>query len=49
MPLDNRDARLLDDREKIARADFHYVNTGTLEELDAWVAGVIAELTNDEP
>ena len=25
------------------RADFHYVNTGTVEELDAWVAGVMAE------
>ena len=47
VPLDNRDARLLDDREKVARADFHYVNTGTYEELDAWVAGVMAELTND--
>jgi dephospho-CoA kinase len=47
VPLDNRDARLLDDREKIAKADFHYVNTGTYEDLDAWVAGVMAELTND--
>ena len=40
VPLDNRDARLLDDREKVAKADFHYVNTGTYEDLDAWVAGV---------
>ena len=48
-PQDNRDARLLDDAEKVARADFHYVNTGTLEELDAWVAGLMAELTNDAP
>jgi len=47
VPLDNRDARLLDDREKVARADFHYVNTGTYEDLDDWVAGVMAELTND--
>jgi dephospho-CoA kinase len=47
VPMDNRDARLLDDREKVARADFHYVNTGTYEDLDAWVAGVMAELTND--
>ena len=30
VPLDNRDDRLIDDREKVARADFHYVNTGTL-------------------
>jgi dephospho-CoA kinase len=47
VPIDNRDARLLDEREKVARADFHYVNTGTYEDLDAWVAGVMAELTND--
>ena len=42
---DDRDLRLLPDKEKIKRADFTYVNTGTLEELDAWVAGVMAELT----
>jgi dephospho-CoA kinase len=48
VPLDNRDDRLIDDQEKVARADFHYVNTGTYEDLDAWVAGVMAELTNDE-
>jgi dephospho-CoA kinase len=41
---DNRDDRLLPDAEKVKRADFSYVNTGTLEELDAWVAGVMAEL-----
>ena len=27
--------RLLDDAEKVARADYHYVNTGTSEDLDA--------------
>jgi len=42
---DDRDLRLLPDKEKVQRADFAYVNTGTLEELDAWVAGVMAELT----
>jgi dephospho-CoA kinase len=42
---DDRDTRLLPDREKVKRADFHYVNTGTLEELDAWVTGVMEELT----
>lgn len=42
---DDRDSRLLPDREKVKRADFHYVNTGTLEELDAWVAGVMRELS----
>ncbi len=42
---DDRDQRLLPDAEKVKRADFAYVNTGTLEDLDAWVAGVMAELT----
>ena len=44
VPLDNRDERLLPDREKVRRADFHYVNTGTYEDLDAWVAGVMEAL-----
>jgi dephospho-CoA kinase len=47
MALGNREARLLDEKDKIAKADFHYVNTGTYEDLDAWVAGVMAELQND--
>ena len=42
---DDRDTRLLPDKEKVKRSDFAYVNTGTLEELDAWVAGVMRELT----
>ena len=42
---DDRESRLLPDKEKLARADFSYVNTGTPDELDAWVAGVIATLT----
>ncbi len=41
---DDREARLIPDREKAKRADFVYVNTGTPEELDAWVAGVINTL-----
>jgi len=43
---DDRDTRLLPDKEKVKRADFAYVNTGTLEELDAWVAGVMRELAS---
>ena len=43
---DDRDERLLPDKEKLKRADFAYVNTGTLEDLDAWVAGVMKELTS---
>jgi dephospho-CoA kinase len=42
---DDRDQRLLPDKEKVKRADFAYVNTGTLDDLDAWVAGVMQELT----
>jgi dephospho-CoA kinase len=44
---DEREARLVPDREKVARADFAYVNTGTPDELDAWVAGVMATLISE--
>ena len=47
---DDRESRLLPDREKAKRADFTYVNTGTPEQLDAWVADVMATLTeSDKP
>ncbi|MDX6438191.1 MAG: dephospho-CoA kinase [Gaiellaceae bacterium] len=42
---DDRDSRLLPDKEKLQRADYSYLNTGTLEELDAWVEQVMTELT----
>jgi dephospho-CoA kinase len=42
---DDRESRLLPDREKAKRADFVYVNTGTPAELDAWVANVMATLS----
>jgi dephospho-CoA kinase len=41
---DPRAARLLPDEEKAARADFAYVNDGSLEELDAFVEDVLAQL-----
>ena len=44
---DDRETRLLADREKAKRADFVYVNTGTPDELDAWVAGVMATLSDE--
>jgi dephospho-CoA kinase len=44
---DDRESRLLPDKEKAKRADFVYVNTGTLEELDAWIAGVMATLSDE--
>jgi dephospho-CoA kinase len=42
---DAREQRLIPDEEKVARADFAYVNDGTLDELDAFVADVVARLT----
>jgi dephospho-CoA kinase len=45
VPLAGRSDRLLPDREKVARADFAYVNTGSVEELDAFVKGVMEALT----
>ena len=41
---DDRDSRLLPDREKVRQADFHYVNTGSFEDLGAWVGTVMLEL-----
>jgi dephospho-CoA kinase len=40
-----REPRLLPDTVKVAQADFAYVNDGSLDELDAFVAGVMRELT----
>jgi dephospho-CoA kinase len=42
---DEREQRLLAEDEKIRLADYTYVNDGTLEELDAFVAGVMTELS----
>jgi dephospho-CoA kinase len=42
---DEREQRLLPDAEKVKLADYAYVNDGTLEELDAFVADVVARLT----
>jgi dephospho-CoA kinase len=42
----DREARLIPDEEKLRRADFAYVNNGSLEELDAFVDGVVKELTS---
>jgi len=45
---DDRESRLVPDREKARRADFTYVNTGTPDELDAWVGGVMATLIAEQ-
>jgi dephospho-CoA kinase len=39
-----REARLVPEEEKVRRADFSYVNDGSLDELDAFVAAVLEEL-----
>jgi dephospho-CoA kinase len=43
-PRDDREQRLIPDEEKMRRADFAFVNDGSLEELDAFVASVVESL-----
>jgi dephospho-CoA kinase len=42
---EEREPRLLPDTVKVAQADFSYVNDGSLDDLDAFVAEVLEELT----
>jgi dephospho-CoA kinase len=42
--VDERSGRLLPDEEKVRRADFAYVNDGSLAELEAFVARVLEAL-----
>jgi dephospho-CoA kinase len=42
--VEEREQRFIAEEEKVARADYAYVNDGTLAELDAFVAGVMEEL-----
>jgi dephospho-CoA kinase len=44
-PTDDRESRLIPDREKAERADYVFRNLGSLDELDAFVAGVMDDLT----
>ncbi len=41
---DDREARLLDDEEKVKRADYAYVNSGSRDELAAFVKSVVDDL-----
>jgi len=41
---DTRSRRLIPDEEKVARADFAYVNEGSLDELDEFVGRVLERL-----
>jgi dephospho-CoA kinase len=42
--LPERESRLIPDEEKVRQADFAFVNDGSLDELDAFVEGVIKAL-----
>jgi dephospho-CoA kinase len=42
---DGREQRLLDDAEKVARADYAYSNEGSLADLDRFVRSVMDDLT----
>jgi dephospho-CoA kinase len=44
-PMQDRERRLLPDEEKARRADFVYVNDGSLDQLDEFVSGVMARLS----
>lgn len=44
-PVQDRERRLIPDDEKMRRADFAYVNDGTLDELDAFVSDVMEKLS----
>jgi dephospho-CoA kinase len=44
-PMQDRERRLIPDEEKLSRADFAYVNDGSLEKLDQFVSGVVEKLS----
>ena len=44
-PMQDRERRLIPDEEKLSRADFAYVNDGSLEDLDQFVSGVVEKLS----
>lgn len=45
--ISEREWRLLPEEEKVERADFSYVNTASLTELDAFVGSVLAALDTE--
>ncbi len=49
IPIEAREGRLLPEGEKVRRADFSYVNDGTLDDLDAFVADVTTTLSKAVP
>jgi dephospho-CoA kinase len=47
VPLEQRSGRLIPDEEKMRRADYAYVNDGSRSDLEAFVASVLADLTDE--
>jgi dephospho-CoA kinase len=45
--LEQRSGRLIPDKEKVRRADYAYVNDGSRGDLEAFVASVLADLTDE--
>jgi dephospho-CoA kinase len=46
VPSELREPRLLPDEEKLERADYAFVNDGTVEQLDDFVGRVVEDLTS---
>jgi dephospho-CoA kinase len=46
---EDREQWLISDAEKLARADYSFKNTGSLDELDAFVGSVMRDLTDRAP
>jgi dephospho-CoA kinase len=44
-PMQDRERRLISDEDKAARADFTYINDGSLEELDRFISEVMKKLS----
>jgi dephospho-CoA kinase len=44
VPLEQRSGRLIDDEEKVQRADYSYVNDGSRRKLEAFVASVLDDV-----
>jgi dephospho-CoA kinase len=44
-PMQDREQRFISDDDKVERADFAYVNDGSLDDLDRFVADVVAKLS----
>jgi dephospho-CoA kinase len=45
----DRESRLIPEEEKVRRADFSYVNDGSLDDLDAFVTGVVERVLSSSP